>query len=129
MTEQPVVLLHVTRAKALLAAADPAPWYVRDRTPWGSQVVSAESGEMYVGVSARTSPPSDGWSHEAQVRAGELGRSKCANAELIAAAPGLIGALVEQIEMLTARVEGGWQRGYDEGWTEAMDHVRKVVGP
>lgn len=65
-------------------AATPGPWRRSATTPWGSEVIFNESGEFYLGVSAKTAMPNDGWTESARERARELGKAKCADAAFIA---------------------------------------------
>lgn len=85
--------------EAALEAATPGPWEQRPDTPWGSKVLFNASGEFYVGVSALTPVPNEGWSSEARERARELGRYKCADAHLIANAPTYLAFLLEHLEV------------------------------
>jgi hypothetical protein len=110
------------RARRVLVGTTPGPWTLVADTPWGSKVILNESGEMYLGVSATTSPPGDGWSAEARERAHVLGGRKCADARLIASAPVLIADLLAELDRL--RHGGKELREWltkAVGWAETLD--------
>ena len=88
--------------RRLLANATPAPWRNTGCTPWGSQVIFNESGEMFLGVSAYTAPPGDRWSRDARRRALDLGAKKGADAALIVRLRNEADALLAERDALAA---------------------------
>ena len=111
MTDEP---LTVAELEALLEGTSPGPWRMSGCTPWGSRVVANESGEMFVGVSAFTPMPMEGWSAEARENAGRVGAHKVADARLIAEAPRIAAALIAALGERPAG-RGGYPKRYVEG--------------
>jgi hypothetical protein len=92
--------------RTLAERATQGRWRQIADTPWGSKVVINESGEMYVGVSAITAVPTDGWHESARQRARQIGANKCADAAYIAAlCPEVVLDLLHELESLTAANE------------------------
>lgn len=114
-------------ARRLLVGTTPGPWRVIDDTPWGSKVVFNESGQMFVGVSAYTVEPLDGWPDEVRAQAIELGAQKCADARLVAAAPALAAAVAASHNKPNGEILMGELSASRERLTQARVALERIA--